>query len=122
MSFVEPEYNEYELNTANDQDRPGRNATHAFLKGLIVGFGAAAVASAVFGLFSEQQRKRKNSMDPVQRMQARDESGGIVGDLSHVIDESTSAFNDAVKMLDRTFESGKQALESVQQVIDRIRE
>ena len=61
-------------------------------------------------------------MKPESRFRTHDESGGILGDLSHVVDESTTAFSDAVRTLDKTFESGRRAIDSVQDVIDKIRE
>jgi hypothetical protein len=107
-------------------DRPSRaekqHDTSLFLKGMIVGFGLAAVASAAFGIFKDQQGRRKRFNSAESRAQSHDESGGVLGDLSNIIDESSSAFKDAVQSLDRTFESGRQAIETFQDVIDKIRE
>ena len=96
--------------------------TAAFLRGVIVGFGAAAVASVCFNLFQEQRARRRHAMTTDSRMRTYDESGGVMGDLSNLVDEGTSAFRDAVRTLDRTFESGVRAIETVQDIIDKIRE
>ena len=96
-----------------------RHDTGVFLKGVILGFGLAAVASTLFNLFAEQREERKKYSSPHRSGGGTE---GKLGDLSYVIDESTSAFRDAVKTLDRTFESGVKAVESVQEVIDKIRD
>ena len=103
-----------------DRDR-GRDSL-MILRGLVIGFGLAAVASALFGLFQEGRSRRRDAMTPASRLRRQDEAGGVLGDLSHVVDESTSAFSDAVRALDRTFESGRRAIETVQDVINKIRE
>ena len=107
-------------------DRPSKvekqHDTAIFLKGMIIGFGLAAVASAAFGLFRDQQQRRKKYNSAESRAQSHDESGGVLGDLSNIIDESSSAFRDAVQSLDKTFESGRHAIETFQDVIDKIRE
>jgi|WetSurMetagenome_2_1015567.scaffolds.fasta_scaffold1128588_1 hypothetical protein len=99
-----------------------RRDTANFIKGVVIGFGLAAVASSVFNLFSEQRSRRKESMATETRFRRHDESGNVLGDLSNIIDESSQAFRDAVRTLDKTFESGQAAIESVQSVIDKIRE
>ncbi len=107
-----------------DTDRADvrRRETGSFIRGMILGFGLAAAASVLLNLFQEQRAVRKKSMTAESRIRRQDESGRVIGDLSYVIDESTAAFKDAVRALDRTFESGKRALDSVQDVIDKIRE
>lgn len=93
-----------------------------FLKGMVVGFGLAAVASALFNVFQDQRSARRQAMSAESRIRRHDERGDVMGDLSYIIDESGGAFKDAVKALDRTFESGKVALDSIQDVINKIRE
>jgi hypothetical protein len=107
---------------ASDAREKARRDATMLLSGMVVGFGLAAVASVLFNLFQEQSSRRRRSQTTESRIRRQDESGGVLGDLSHIIDESTSAFKDAVKTLDRTFESGKAALDSIQDVINRIRE
>ena len=114
---------EYEISeVSRDEIGTPRFDGGTFLKGLLVGFGLAAVASVAFNLFQEQRDRRKSSMKPDSRLRSYDEAGGVLGDLSHVIDESGAAFTDAVKTLDTAFESGRRAVETVQDVIDKIRE
>jgi len=96
--------------------------TQVFLKGIIVGFGLAAVASAAFGLFRLQAERRKEAGSTGSRIREYDESGNILGDLSNIIDESSGAFRDAVQALDQTFESGRQALDTFSDVVDKMRE
>ncbi|HEX9745984.1 MAG TPA: hypothetical protein VGB30_11215 [bacterium] len=90
--------------------------TVTFIKGVILGFGIAAVAHTAFNLFNELRDARSEDGVP-----GHEHTGGKMGDLSYVLDESTNAFQDAVKTLDKTFESGIKAVESVQDVIDKIR-
>jgi len=106
-----------------DQSREERRKDQGvFLKGFIIGFGAAAAAGMIFGLFKDRAEKRRESTSTGARIRSQDESGGVIGDLSNIIDESSSAFKDAVRTLDRTFESGRMAIESFQDIIDKIRE
>jgi len=111
-----------ERTSAPDNREKSRRDATMFLSGMVAGFGLAAVASVLFNLFQEQSSRRRRSQTTESRIRRQDESGGVLGDLSHIIDESTSAFKDAVKTLDRTFESGKAALDSIQDVINKIRE
>ncbi|MCX6646753.1 MAG: alkaline phosphatase family protein [bacterium] len=99
-----------------------RHDTANFIKGMVIGFGLAAVASSFFNLFTEQRSRRKEAMATETRFRRHDESGNVLGELSNIIDESSQAFRDAVRTLDKTFESGQAAIESVQSVIDKIRE
>lgn len=99
-----------------------RRDTGNFVKGMVIGFGLAAVASVFFNLFHEQRERRKEAMGTESRFRRQDESGNVLGDFSNIIDESSQAFRDAVRTLDKTFESGQAAIESVQSVIDKIRE
>ncbi len=123
MAIIEGdyEYTDIEPDWRSDRERRKRD-TLIFLRGAVVGFGVAAVASALFGLFQEQGKRRRRSMSAESRIRTQDESGGVLGDLSYIVDESTSAFKDAVQTLDRTFESGRMAVETIQDVIDKIRE
>lgn len=93
-----------------------------FLKGVILGFGLAAAASTLFNLFNEQREMRKTSGLSGSTYPSYESKGGMLGDLSYAVDESTSAFRDAVRTLDKTFESGIKAIDSVKDVIDKIRE
>ena len=43
-------------------------------------------------------------------------------DISSIVDESANSFRDAVDVLDRTFTSGRNMMESVIEVIEKIRE
>jgi hypothetical protein len=123
MSLDDTKYDSHEEEPAGEDVGACRGSTaSAFIKGLIVGFGLAAVASVVFNIFNEQRASRRKSFSQESRIKDQDESGGVLGDLSYIIDESTSAFGDAVRTLDKTFESGRKAIESVQDVIDKIRE
>ncbi len=123
MSIVRVSDEEYEmLESEPEEVREPTGEGHMFLKGLIVGFGLAAVASLLLNLFQEQRESRRRSMSPESRFRSHDESGGVLGDLSHVVDESSSAFSDAVRTLDRAFDSGRKAIEGVKDVIDKIRE
>ncbi len=106
----------------SDRQELRRRDTANFIKGMVIGFGMAAVASSVFNLFSEQRSRRKEAMATESRFRRHDENGNVLGDLSNIIDESSQAFRDAVRTLDKTFESGQAAIESVQSVIDKIRE
>ena len=115
---------EFEL---TERERPEitelrRRDTANFVKGMVIGFGLAAIASTFLNLFNEQRARRKEAMGTESRFRRQDESGGVLGDLSNIIDESSQAFRDAVRTLDKTFESGQSAIESVQTVIDKIRE
>jgi len=123
MAIIESDYEctDIEPDLRSDRERRKRD-TLIFIRGAVVGFGVAAVASALFGLFQEQGKRRRRSMTAESRIRKQDESGGVLGDLSYIVDESTSAFKDAVQTLDRTFESGRMAVETIQDVIDKIRE
>ncbi|HDS29758.1 MAG TPA: hypothetical protein ENN67_01815 [Firmicutes bacterium] len=116
-------YDDYEITK-----QPRRSESHStfdsgsFLKGIILGFGLAAVASVFLNFFQEKREFRRSAMTPQSRLRRQDESGGILGDLSHVVDESSAAFTGAVKSLDKAFDSGRRAIETVQEVIDKIRE
>jgi len=123
MAIIESDYEctDIEPDWRSDRERRKRD-TLIFIRGAVVGFGVAAVASALFGLFQEQGKRRRRSMTAESRIRKQDESGGVLGDLSYIVDESTSAFKDAVQTLDRTFESGRMAVETIQDVIDKIRE
>ena len=96
--------------------------SQVFLKGIIVGFGLAAVASAACGLFKSQAAHRKEENSTGSRLRRQDESGNVLGDLSNIIDESSGAFRDAVKSLDHTFETGRKALDTFNDVVDKMRE
>jgi len=121
MAIVQKEFSEMRDRRDEMDERRSRD-TSMFLKGMVVGFGLAAVTSALFSLFQEQRTSRKQAMSAESRIKRHDEAGGVVGDLSYILDESSGAFKDAVKALDRTFESGKAALDSIQDVINKIRD
>jgi hypothetical protein len=121
MAIVPKESSEMRNRRDEADERKSRD-TSMFLKGMVVGFGLAAVASAIFSVFQEQRTSRRQAMTPESRIRRHDEAGGVVGDLSYIIDESSGAFRDAVKALDKTFESGKAALDSIQDVINKIRD
>jgi len=122
MEIAEREYGSITVRDRNGSDDERHKTTGTFLKGFIVGFGAAAAVGVIFGIFRESAERRKVSRSTASRIRTQDESGGVIGDLSNIIDESTTAFKDAVQTLDRTFESGRMALESFQDVINKIRE
>jgi len=119
--IVERRLERYHENDEQDYCQRSRDA-QVFLKGMIVGFGLAAVASAAFGLFRQQSRRRKDERSAGSRIRRYDESGNILGDLSNILDESTGAFRDAVQTLDQTFETGRQALDTFGKVVDKMRE
>ena len=119
--IVEKRLERYHENDEQDCCQRSRDA-QVFLKGMIIGFGLAAVASAAFGLFRQQSKRRKYEHSAGSRIQRYDESGNILGDLSNIIDESTCAFRDAVHTLDQTFETGRQALDTFGKVVDKMRE
>jgi hypothetical protein len=103
--------------------RPMMNReTGILVRGIIIGFGLAAAANAFFNIFQEQRSRRKSAMSPESRMRRQDESGGVVGDLSNLVDEGTSAFRDAVRTVDNTCESVTRGLESIGDVIHKIRQ
>jgi len=91
------------------------------MRGIIVGFGLAAVLSMFFNLFREQHERRRSSLSDDCPDDYSDE-GEKIRDISSVMDESANAFRDAVDVLDRTFESGRQVIESIGEVIDKIRQ
>ncbi len=127
MAIDENEFGLLEVKTGRRPDRMrDRDATNhdasILLRGIVIGFGLAAVASVAFNLFQDQRQKRRKAMSADSRIRTHDESGGVLGDLSYIIDESTGAFKDAVQALDKTFETGKQAIDTFQDVIDKIRE
>lgn len=125
MSSVNPYWEDPQdmpVETCVDKPVTGKLDVPSFLKGIILGFGLAAVASVFFNFFSERRAKRAYAMSPEARLKKQDESGGIIGDLTNLVGESTEAFKDAVQTLDRTFETGVKAIETVQNVINKIRE
>jgi hypothetical protein len=124
MDLIDNVYqpNEDRIALYDKNNDPHRRESSSFVKGMIVGFGLAAVASVLFNLFQEQRANRRREFSAESRIRKQDENGGVLGDLSYIVDESTSAFNDAVRTLDRTFESGRKAIESVADVINKIRE
>lgn len=123
MALVEREFDSEEISIERaEKHELQRRDTSTFVKGMVIGFGLAAVASVFFNLFQEQRERRRDMMRTESRFRSQDESGNVLGDLSNIIDESSSAFSDAIKTLDKTFEAGQSAIESVQNVIDKIRE
>lgn len=123
MALVERDFDSEEISIERTEKHElRRRDTSNFVKGLVIGFGLAAVASAFLNLFQEQRERRRDMMRTESRFRSQDESGNVLGDLSNIIDESSFAFRDAIKTLDKTFEAGQSAIESVQNVIDKIRE
>jgi hypothetical protein len=61
-------------------------------------------------------------MSAESRMIRQDESGGVLGDLSNLVDEGSTAFRDAVRTVDNTCESVVRGLESIGDVIHKIRQ
>jgi hypothetical protein len=86
-----------------------------FLKGMIVGFGLAAVATVFYDLFREQRRRRLQSGSSFSRRR----DGDLLGGLTGLVDEGRGAFRDAVDARDRTFDSGTRAVQSVQDVVGK---
>lgn len=89
-----------------------------FLKGVIVGFGLAAVANLFFDLFREQRRRRRSGGSGLDRRR----DGDLVGGISDLVSESKGAFVDAVDALDRTFDSGVRAVQSVKDVMGKCKD
>jgi hypothetical protein len=90
--------------------------TEIFIKGLIVGVGIAGAAGAIFSLISMRNRGKSGSQagngEPVGL-------AGVITGVTDLVTEGTSAFRDAVDALDRTFESGVNAYERVQEAMSK---
>jgi len=114
-----------EKDPAGDElDSPSRGLsreTKYFIEGLIVGFGLGAAIYTVFGLLRGRRLHLYESMAPRRRMVAQDESGGIIGDFAHVVDEGTSAFKEAVQTVERVTESVARGVETFQDLLEKMR-
>ncbi|MFH1675682.1 MAG: hypothetical protein ABIC40_01570, partial [bacterium] len=83
--------------------------------------GLAAVMSVLFNLFKEQRERRRSCLsdDCSEDYSGEDRR---IRDIPSLMDESANAFRDAVDVLDRTFESGQQVIQSIGEIVDKIRQ
>jgi len=108
----------------DELDSPSRGLSREakyFIEGLIVGFGLGAAIYTVFGILRGRRARFYELMAPQRRMLAQDESGGIIGDFAHVVDEGTSAFKEAVQTVERVTESVARGVETFQDLLEKMR-
>jgi hypothetical protein len=99
---------------SNNQD------SQVFLRGLIIGFGIAAAAGVVWGLFRNRRQRLSGPGYDSDCYRGSGSSAGVMEGISNIIEGGATAFKDAVDAVDRTCQSVTRGIETVQDAFDKI--
>ena len=92
-----------------------------FLKGLLLGIGATALAAGVGGLITWQIIKSRSEDRRYRKLYAYSLEGGILPDTD-LDDTSPPAFKDASEKLEKEYEAMQKAQAETEEVAKHLRE
>ena len=91
-----------------------------FMKGLLIGVGAVLAVGALIALFTTRRRSHREGMRPEKRVESY-VSGETLGDIPSEIEDNDGGVIDTIRAVNKALETGRQAMETLQDVMQNIR-
>jgi len=91
-----------------------------FLKGLLIGVGAVLAVGGLIALFTTRRRTHREAMRPDKRVE-NFVQGETLGDIPSEFEDSGGGVVDTIRAVNKALETGRQAMETLQDVMQNIR-
>ena len=91
-----------------------------FMKGLLIGVGAVLAIGGLIAILTTRRRTHREAMRPEKRVENY-VSGETLGDIPSEFEDSGGGVVDTIRAVNKALETGRQAMETLQDVMQNIR-
>ncbi len=111
------------MNQGSDKQLKDSMETKDFAKGLIIGVASALAIGGLIAMFTHRCRSSRDGMRASRRLQSYDQTGEAIGEVPGAFEEAggNSGLVDTIRSVNEALDTGRQAMEMVQNVLENIR-
>jgi hypothetical protein len=112
------------MNQGSDKQLKDSIETRDFAKGLIIGVAAALAIGGLIAMFTHKFKSSRDAMRASRRLQSYDQAGGeAIGEVPGAFEEAggNSGIVETIRSVNEALDTGRQAMEMVQNVLENIR-
>jgi hypothetical protein len=91
------------------------------VKGMIIGVAAALAIGGLIALLTTKRRSFRDSMRPRKRVETYAQDDEALGEVPGQFEESGGGIIDTIRSVNEALDTGRQAMETIQSVIENIR-